>query len=174
MREQNRELPDHDLRYAEKRTRVEEMIRSILEEDGISAEKKLYRYSVLHDALGDLLADSEMKDGDPAGHFMSYSEYAARYIRTHFREKIKINDLASHIGISRSYLVRIMRQQTGLSPQAYLIKVRMENAAELLLRSRDTIREIAADSGYDDALAFSKVFKRYFGVSPSEFRDRRR
>jgi YesN/AraC family two-component response regulator len=47
----------------------------------------------------------------------------------HFREKIRISQLAEKIGISRSYLTKLMQTHYGLSPQEFLIKVRMENAA---------------------------------------------
>ena len=100
----------------------------------------------------------------------SYSEYAVRYINNHFSEKIKIQELARHIGISRSYLVKLVRQETGMSPQEYLITIRMRRAADLLSRSNDPIRSISAECGYDDALAFSKVFKSRFGQNPSDYR----
>ena len=63
-----------------------------------------------------------------------------------------------------------MKQVTGMSPQEYLIEIRMRRASDLLGRSNDPIQSIAAECGYDDALAFSKVFKSKFGVNPSEYR----
>jgi AraC family transcriptional regulator of arabinose operon len=91
-------------------------------------------------------------------------------MQMHYREKIKISRLAEKIGISRSYLTKLMQTHYGLSPQEFLIKVRMENAAHFLNHTDDSIREIAADVGYDDALAFSKAFRQYYDVSPSGFR----
>lgn len=102
--------------------------------------------------------------------FTSYSEYAVSYINDHFAEKIRIQDLARRIGISRSYLVKLMKRDTGLSPQEYLIEVRMRKASGFLSETSDSIRDIAAKCGYEDALAFSKVFKTRFGVNPSEYR----
>ena len=52
-----------------------------------------------------------------------------------------------------------------MSPQEYLITIRMRRAADLLTRSNDPIRSISAECGYDDALAFSKVFQ-----NPSDYR----
>ena len=57
-----------------------------------------------------------------------------------------------------------------MSPQEYLITIRMRRAADLLTRSNDPIRSISAECGYDDALAFSKVFKSRFGQNPSDYR----
>ena len=101
---------------------------------------------------------------------VSYSEYAVRYINNHFSEKIRIRDLAERIGISRSYLVKLMKQETGMSPQEFLIETRMRRAKDLLTRTHDPIRNIASECGYDYALAFSKVFKSRFGMNPSDYR----
>ena len=57
-----------------------------------------------------------------------------------------------------------------MSPQEYLIETRMRRASDLLTRSMDPIRNIAAECGYEDALAFSKVFKARFGLNPSDYR----
>ena len=57
-----------------------------------------------------------------------------------------------------------------MSPQEYLIETRMRKASDLLGRSNDPVRSVAAECGYDDALAFSKVFKSRFGLNPSEYR----
>ena len=61
-----------------------------------------------------------------------------------------------------------------MSPQEYLIATRMKRASEFLIRTDDSIRSVADECGYDDALAFSKVFKAKFGVNPSEYRLRYR
>ena len=103
-----------------------------------------------------------------------YSTYAIRYIQTHFKEKIRVQELAEHIGVSRSYLTKLMRKEAGMSPQEYLVSVRMEYARQNLLNTDHMIRDIASDCGYDDALAFSKAFKRKFGISPSEYRNQSR
>ena len=57
-----------------------------------------------------------------------------------------------------------------MSPQEYLITVRMRRAADLLSRSNDPVFAIASECGYDDALAFSRVFKSKFGQNPSDYR----
>lgn len=115
--------------------------------------------------------EGQRKAGNDSGMTdCSYSEYAVRYIKEHFSEKIRIQDLAEHIGISRSYLGKLLKKETGMSPQEYLIEIRMNRAAELLSGSDDPVKSIAAACGYDDPLAFSKVFKSKFGTNPSEYR----
>ena len=78
------------------------------------------------------------------------------------------------IGSTRSYIVTLMKQETGMSPQEYLIETRMRRASDLLIMSEDPIRNIALECGYEDALAFSKVFKARFGTNPSAYRKKYR
>ena len=56
-----------------------------------------------------------------------------------------------------------------MSPQEYLISLRMDHASRQLRHSPDPIRDVAQACGYSDSLAFSKAFKQHFGMSPSEY-----
>ena len=149
----------------------EQIIKVMLTYKSLTPEDQLKRKAGMYMLLSEMIKAHEIEAGgeSPTG-YISYAQYAARYINNHFFEKIRIQDLAKHIGISRSYLVKLMKQETGMSPQEYLIETRMRRASDLLSRSNDPVRSIAAECGYDDALAFSKVFKSRFGVNPSEYR----
>ena len=150
---------------------VESKIKEMLDSKTLTLDGQLRRNAEMMQILSDMISERTEKTGNERGlTSFSYSEYAVRYINNHFSEKIKIQELARHIGISRSYLVKLVRQETGMSPQEYLITVRMRRAADLLTRSNDPIRSISAECGYDDALAFSKVFKSRFGLNPSDYR----
>lgn len=150
---------------------VEERIKRMLEVRALTLDGQLRRNAEMMRILSDMILErSERIGNDSSMNTFSYSEYAVRYINNHFSEKIRIQDLAKKIGISRSYLVKLMKQETGMSPQEYLIETRMRRASDLLSRSNDPVRTIAAECGYDDALAFSKVFKSRYGCNPSDFR----
>ena len=152
-------------------TRVEKRIMDMLGSLSLTLDGQLHRNAEMMEILSEMIRERAKQAGSVSGLTdFSYSEYAVRYINNHFSEKIKIQELARHIGISRSYLVKLVRQETGMSPQEYLITVRMRRAADLLSRSNDPIRSISAECGYDDALAFSKVFKSKFGQNPSDYR----
>ncbi len=150
--------------------RIEGLIKKMVSTRELNIEEQLMRSAWLMEILSDMIRNGEQRTESSSQHMFSYSEYAVRYINNHFSEKLRIQQLADHIGISRSYLVKLMKQQTGMSPQEYLIETRMRRASELLSKSNDPIRDIAAECGYEDALAFSKVFKSRFGVNPSEYR----
>lgn len=150
---------------------VEKKIIEMLGSVSLTLDGQLHRNAEMMDILSKMIWERAKQAGSDSGEAgFSYSEYAVRYINNHFNEKIRIQELAKHIGISRSYLVKLVRQETGMSPQEYLIAVRMRRAADLLTGSNDPIRLIAAECGYEDALAFSKVFKSNFGQNPSDYR----
>lgn len=99
-----------------------------------------------------------------------YVEQAIDYIQRNLKNTIKINDIAVYIGIDRSYLTNIFKNITGISPQEYLLNIRIEKACQLLSQSNIPINQVAAECGYSDPLNFSRIFKKYKHFSPSEYR----
>lgn len=97
-----------------------------------------------------------------------------QYIDTHFEDKLIIEELADRFFLSRPYVRNLFMWHLGLSPKQYLQEVRMKKAGELLLQTDYEIRLIASSVGYSDQLAFSKVFKQYYGCAPTQFRSRNR
>ena len=59
----------------------------------------------------------------------------------------------------------------GVSPQEFQMNFRMERAGNLLRSTDNPVGMIAAELGYSDALAFSKSFRRHFGISPTQYRE---
>lgn len=153
--------------------KIEDRIKKILSIKSLTLDGQLLRNAEMLEILSDIIKESsERVASDDNQNPYSYSEYAVRYINNHFSEKIRIQDLANQIGISRSYLVNLMKRETGMSPQRYLLVTRMRRAIELLTRTNDSIRNIAAECGYDDPMAFSKVFKSKIGINPSNYREK--
>lgn len=104
--------------------------------------------------------------------YQVYVEQAIDYIRRNVRSNVKVNDIAAYIGIDRSYLTNVFKSVTGVSPQEYLVHYRMEQAEQLLGQTDKKILEVAESVGYNDAMTFSRAFRKYKGVSPTEFRNR--
>ncbi len=99
-----------------------------------------------------------------------YVTYAVEYIRAAYQDGINVSDIADYIGISRTYLNTSFQKELGISTHKFLIDYRLHKAASLLLNTLDPINEIAEAVGYNDALAFSKAFKKKFNVSPQNYR----
>ena len=99
-----------------------------------------------------------------------YVEMVMHYISEKFSEPIHIQEIADFCGLDRSYLGKIFRSETGLTPQRYLMEFRMSRAKELLINTDMPIQHVSYSVGYNDPLAFSKVFRQEVGMAPSAFR----
>lgn len=97
-----------------------------------------------------------------------YVEQAQTYLASNYMQDVSISGLAARLGLNRSYFSTLFHQRTGLSPQQYLLRCRMEHARELLCSHAFTPGEAALAVGYPDIFAFSRMFKRYYGMSPTE------
>lgn len=92
------------------------------------------------------------------------------YINSNFSKKITVKDLCEVANMERSYLFRMFKSYTGMSPQEYLIRYKMQYASRLIAIEKYSVGEAAKSVGYDDQFAFSKLFKKYHKVSPSEYK----
>ncbi len=99
-----------------------------------------------------------------------YIREATNFIERHYVEPISVNDIADFCGLSRNHFGRIFKNWTGKSPQKYLTDFRMKKAIELMRSTDLLLSEIAIKVGYPNALYFSKVFHRTFGVAPRTYR----
>lgn len=96
---------------------------------------------------------------------------AMEHIHAHFDEALSVDTCAQLCALSQHHFIRVFRQQCGLSPYAYLTEVRLSEAAHLLSDTPLPVGEIARRCGYEDALYFSRLFRRKYGVAPSVFRE---
>lgn len=97
-------------------------------------------------------------------------KYLMTYMADHYKSQIRVSDLAEKMGVNRSYLSNSFRKITGYSPTAYLTMIRMEKAKSLLDKTNLAVNQVAVEVGYTDPLNFSRVFKRYYGESPKQYR----
>ena len=99
-----------------------------------------------------------------------YVQNAIDYILNHY-EGVSVGNVANYLGIDRSYFSTIFRQSQGISPNEFILRVRMKESSHMLLNQSIEIQDIAHHVGYEDSLTFSKAFRRFFGVSPKYFRE---
>lgn len=102
-----------------------------------------------------------------------YVNIAKTYLETEYSRGVSVAELARRLNLDRSYFSKLFRRETGRSPQQYLTEFRLQKAAELLRDHGKTPGEAALSTGYPDVFSFSRMFKRYFGVPPTAYREGR-
>ena len=91
------------------------------------------------------------------------------YIQIHYTEPLTLTSLAVRFGVSKSYVARLFRTCLSTTVSAYIHSVKMQHAAEMLKLSALNVSEIAEYLGYSNVYYFSRLFKKYYFVSPSKF-----
>jgi PAS domain S-box-containing protein len=91
---------------------------------------------------------------------------AVSWVREHFREKITVAQLADHVHLSERQLHRRFIETFGISPQAFILKVRLQAACELLQRGDHRVNEVAREAGFSDQSAFGLRFRQHMGITP--------
>ena len=99
---------------------------------------------------------------------------ALKYIHKHFERNLSLGDMAKYVFLSPGYFTHAFKEETGVSPIQYLLKIRVERACELLCETDDKMIDIALAVGFSHPQRFNESFKKYAGVSPTEFRRRNR
>lgn len=122
---------------------------------------------ILREVIG-----GEMEDKQKGCNFESYNKnYVVKkivnYLNENYSSKISLDKIARNMYLSPVYISKIFKEETGESPINYLIKIRLEKARDILISGDSgSIKHIANSVGYDDVYHFSKLFKKYYGISP--------
>lgn len=107
------------------------------------------------------------------GHrILNYIESCKDYINRHYKEKIYLDEIAERLGITGTYLSRLFAQETGERLQDYIVKLRVEHAANLLIYSEETLARIAEYVNFPSQSYMGSMFKKYKNTTPKEYRDR--
>ncbi|SET60551.1 AraC family transcriptional regulator [[Clostridium] polysaccharolyticum] len=116
-----------------------------------------------------------VKETQKSYRFESYNKnYVVKKIISYLNEnyacKISLDQIAQNLYLSPVYISKLFKEETGESPINYLIKIRLNRAKELLEREEHgSIRSVASEVGYEDVYHFSKLFKKYYGISPLNY-----
>jgi transcriptional regulator GlxA family with amidase domain len=98
-------------------------------------------------------------------------EAAIDFMQNHLTENLRLEDFAREASMSVSHFSERFRRQTGQSPMAYFIHLRMRLACRLLDLSGKPVKSVASELGYKDPYYFSRIFKKSMGISPDKYRD---
>lgn len=125
-------------------------------------------YSIFAQVLKDNL--NRQVSSSPNFRMDLYIEQAIKYIQTHYQKPLRVKDVASHIGLTPNYFGTIFHLCIGMSPQSYILLLRMHSAVALLLTTHHSVKEIGAMVGYPSPISFVKTFKKHIGVPPLKYR----
>lgn len=97
---------------------------------------------------------------------------AKKYVREHLAEDLRVAWVSHSLGVSADYMSHLFKVETGIRFIDYVNHVRTEYACDRLRGTEDKIYEIGEESGFENTNYFIKVFKKYTGMTPSDFRKR--
>jgi two-component system response regulator YesN len=141
--------------------RVHEQIRDLNRIEDIS----LYLDKLVHEIILFIMTHKQ-------GRNKKMIDIVKDYIHEHYSKDISLKDIADHVCLSSYYLSKCFKNTEGINYKDYLIKVRMEKAKHLMSKQNKTVQETAFEVGYSDPNYFSKAFKNYVGISPTQYRDK--
>jgi AraC family transcriptional regulator, regulatory protein of adaptative response / methylphosphotriester-DNA alkyltransferase methyltransferase len=96
-----------------------------------------------------------------------------KFIVDEYRSSLTLDRIALSVGVSKYHLQRVFKRHTGRSPLEYVTELRMQEALLKLRSTNHSITEIAHELGYKSSAHFATVFRRQFGCTPTEYRNRR-
>ncbi|MBL9134277.1 MAG: AraC family transcriptional regulator [Verrucomicrobiales bacterium] len=149
----------------------EEMLGTL--EQGYTPAHLLYASQILSHLLGRMVwcRNQTGRETTDPHHRVAQS---LEYMKQNLSQRVRVQDLAKLAGLSLSHYSALFRDLTGYAPMEYFIGMRMHQARQLLDTTALSIKEIAAQVGYDDPLYFSRAFHEVNDVSPTQYRDERK
>lgn len=124
-------------------------------------------FKLLEPLLSDLcvLSPHENKGTLAAKHW----DWVREYCHANLGDKIVLDQLAKLCGLSRYQFLRRFERTTGVTPHAWLTRLRLEHACRLMRHTDNSIAQVASDVGFYDQSHFNRAFRQAYGVSPSKY-----
>lgn len=168
--EQNMIFPDYI--HLQNYTAVEVLMKKLIDMNAlINPGKELIVKSYFFELLYTLYTEKlEPKVGQDAVNGFEKIKQAFDYINERFMENIKIEELAALCNLSTNYFSTLFKKNTTYSPKEYIMRIRIEKAKALLIQSNQPINELCDQVGFNDIHYFSFYFKKFEGLSPSQYR----
>ena len=101
-----------------------------------------------------------------------FVQKAADYIKLNYSEKISIKEIADQLYLSPNYLSELFKKHTGKTISEYLTEYRLEKACQLLDHAEYRVGDVSGMVGIHDGRYFSNMFKKKYGMTPTEYRNR--
>lgn len=166
LNELNREAAAALSKFGIMETSTYERVSSIAVIESINTRKQILSWlSMLRNTLIDVVGNGDMP-GNPL------AEKARRYVLNNIESNLSLQDTAEHVGVSAGYLSTIFKREYNQSFVDFVNATKIEHACRLLQEKDLMVMEIAYRLGYENAYYFSKVFRKYMGMSPTDYQRR--
>ncbi len=129
---------------------------------------------LLNKAIVNINQNSKQAEHGKSVNYTLPVRLACEYIEKNFQEDINLNKISNYVSLSKNYFCNIFKKETGMTIWDYLIRIRMEEAKKMLLETGQKAYDVSERVGYDDPSYFGRLFKKYTGFTPIEFRDNSR
>lgn len=126
-----------------------------------------FEENVCYHQILEILSRATLTQKDPS---QSQIHPVLEWIRENYTQKLTVELLAQRSNLSVSRFFAVFKKETGVPPMTYLNQYRLSVAAEQLLRTTDTITQIACSVGIDDPVYFNKLFRKAYQMSPRKYR----
>ena len=154
--------------------RIRNLVFQMLNSGKNSPKNEFYLHGLFFEFFSCLIDENMPQQQEDLDHDRQttnrYLREAIAYIQQHFSEGLRISDLADHVAVSRGYLYQIFNETLGMSPKQYLTNFCMTRATELLTLEDLPVEEVAKSCGYPNPVAFSALFRKRMGLSPTQYR----
>ncbi|OZB95107.1 AraC family transcriptional regulator [Paenibacillus sp. XY044] len=154
------------------------MMKAIAEEE--AGKQPGYKWAMkarLYDLIVRLirLGPSQTEEDCPGGACSQSKKFAfieevCEYLEQHYDQPLKLDDIAEHTNFNKFYLCKLFKEARGMTVMDYLNQYRISQAKWDLLGGAESILQIAVQSGFNNLNSFNRIFKKYNGCTPSEFR----
>lgn len=144
------------------------IISQILNLKGTATARYFKGNGLLLEILGELFQDAGFDERYWGK--TSIADEAKFYLDVNYSEKLKLKDVAHNFGVHPNYLTRVFHEKYHITPKQYLLNLKLQKACQLLRTTDLPIAIIAGSMGFDDAMAFSKLFKKTYNCAPTDYR----
>lgn len=97
---------------------------------------------------------------------------ALRYIRKQIHTEVTLNDLSARCFLSKDHFIRLFKQEMQITPTLFIVRKKIERAQLLLLTTNLSVKDIAYNLSFNNVSYFNRLFKRYTGTTPMQYRSR--
>ncbi len=154
--------------------RIQNLVFEMLKNNKNSLKNEFYLHGLFYEFFSCLVDEDFHRQYNPDRHRENTNRYlrkAVAYIQQHFSEGLQVADVAEKVAVSRVYLYQIFSETLGVSPKEYLTNFCLTLAMELLTLSDQAVEDVALSCGFKNPAAFSALFKKRIGTTPTRYRN---